>query len=281
MPRGGASSMIRSMRRSPPLLLIVAAAALAACAQERQQPRVFKAGEIKHGKKTVAHALGELERRVALLEQTSRQIPSSAPAVSPPDASVAPDQAAREAAPAKVPSASTKPSPTSRALIQPDSCACPAGPQGEPGPRGLPGPPGKEGETGSEGPRGNPGPQGPRGLQGPSGVQGIPGPSGPRGTAGPPGAYGTKRQVHGASATLALGPGLTGAAVAACRGPKDLLVSGSCAATPSWLGALGQAGAADLELPHKAASWRCEYRNLSRQRTIQISARVFCIKRTK
>ena len=265
------------------LLLIVVAAVQADCAQERQQPRVVKAGEIKHGKKTVAHTLGELERRVALLEQTSETAAAPAPASSPPDASVSPDRATKEAAPtaARTPTDPTKPSPASRVSIQPHKCACPAGPPGEPGPRGLPGAQGETGETGSEGPRGNPGPQGPRGLQGPSGVQGIPGPSGPRGPEGPPGAYGNKRQIYRASATLALGPGLNGAAVAACRGTRDLLVSGSCKATPSWLGALGQAGATDLKPLQKAASWRCEYLNLSRQRTIQISARVFCIKRQK
>ena len=277
--------------RCPFVLLIVIVVAALACTPEPQKPRVVKAGEVKHGKKSVAHALGELERRVALLEQE----PSSTPGASTPDAGVLPDNSRREAAqatakapptsPAKAPPTSPAKapptSPASRALVQPDKCDCPAGPKGEPGPAGPTGPPGTDGETGAVGPHGSPGPQGPRGLQGPAGVQGVPGPSGPQGPRGPLGAYGSKRQVYRASGKLALGPGLNGAAVAACRGPRDLLVSGTCAANPSWLGALGQAGAADIGTPNRAASWRCEYRNLSRQRVIQISARVFCIKRTK
>jgi len=264
-------------------LLLLMVMTLWGCPQQQkpQKPQVVQSGEVKHGKKTVAHSLGQLERRVALLEQTAHPPPVKVKAG--PDASAAPDAgtgpATPPAAPAKVPPATA--SPASKIAVTPDRCDCPAGPKGDPGSAGPAGPAGKDGETGAMGPRGVPGPQGPRGLQGPPGIQGIPGPSGPAGPRGPLGAYGSKGQVYRASANLKLGAGLNGAAVAACRGARDLLVSGTCAASPSWLGTLGQAGAKDLEVPHKAASWRCEYRNQSRNRAIQITATVFCIKRRK
>ena len=260
----------------------------ASCAQEPEKPRVVKAGEVTHGKKTVAQTLGQLERRVALLEQTATRAPApaAAPAARAPDASLpdrsGPDRRIGVPSPGRTgPASAPGNEPVHRAVVSPAKCACPAGPRGAVGPPGPPGLAGKDGEEGKVGPPGTAGPQGPRGLQGPPGVQGIPGPAGGRGPEGPPGAYGSKRQVYGASARLVLGPGLTGAAVAACRGQRDLLVSGSCMASPSWLGALGQTGATDTAAQNRAASWRCEYRNLSTQRSIQISTRVFCIERRK
>jgi len=76
-----------------------------------------------------------------------------------------------------------------------------------------------------------------------------------------------------------IGPSLSGAVVAACRDPKDLLISGHCGASPAWLGALGQGGAVDAEATGAAAAWRCEYRNLSSQNALTLQAAVFCIKR--
>jgi hypothetical protein len=76
-----------------------------------------------------------------------------------------------------------------------------------------------------------------------------------------------------------VGPGLSGAVVAACRDPKDLLISGYCGASPAWLGALGQAGAVEAEVAGSAGSWRCEYRNLSNQSPLTLQAAVFCVKR--
>lgn len=266
---------------------------LAGCPQPEQKPRVVRAGEVTHGKETVAHALGQLERRVALLEQTAKTLArqkapapvkltvKAAPDASPPAAAAGPD-----AGTPPTPAAAGPASPTAVArgpltspgnVVRPRRCQCPPGPTGDRGPAG---PPGKNGEVGAAGPQGTPGPQGPRGLQGPPGVQGVAGPAGLRGPQGPPGIYGSKRQVYAASARLQLGAGLNGAVVAACRGPRDLLISGGCAAKPSWLATLGQSSAAGLSPLNRAASWRCEYRNLSRQRTIQISAQVFCVKQS-
>jgi hypothetical protein len=67
--------------------------------------------------------------------------------------------------------------------------------------------------------------------------------------------------------------------VAACRDARDLLISGYCGANPAWLGSLAQSGAVDAEAAGSAASWRCEYRNLSSQTSLALQAGVFCIKR--
>lgn len=158
----------------------------------------------------------------------------------------------------------------------------PVGPAGPGGPRGEIGPTGPAGATGPTGLRGPPGPAGPQGtqgLQGPQGIQGPPGPKGGQGAEGPAGGYASKQAVYAASATLRLGTGQTGAVVAACRAGKDLLISGSCQLQPVWLGALGQAGAIDVDDPRRAASWRCEARNLSPAQPVQITARVFCLPR--
>ncbi len=161
----------------------------------------------------------------------------------------------------------------------------PPGPEGPPGPTGSAGPPGPKGSQGEQGPAGPkgvpgpPGPQGPQGLQGPQGIQGPQGSRGPAGPEGPPGGYAHKSQVYRASAQLTIGAHLSGAVVAACRRPKDLLVSGGCGARPSWLGALGQAGALVADTTKQPASWRCEYRNLSGRNQLKIEAHVFCVTR--
>jgi hypothetical protein len=116
-------------------------------------------------------------------------------------------------------------------------------------------------------------------LQGPQGIQGQPGPAGPAGPEGPAGGYSRKRDVYRASGKLTIGPGLSGAVVAACRDVKDLLVGGHCGAAPAWLGGLGQSGSIDVESAGAAAAWRCEYRNLSTSSPLAISATVYCIKR--
>jgi len=161
----------------------------------------------------------------------------------------------------------------------PSGPAGPPGLKGDPGPAGPPGPRGEPGPPGPQGPVGPPGPQGQQGLQGPQGIQGPPGPAGPAGPQGPAGGYSRKRDVYKASAQLSIGPGLSGAVVAACRDARDLLVAGHCGATPAWLGALGQAGAVEAESPTSAAGWRCEYKNLSGRSPLAIAASAFCVKR--
>ena len=260
------------------LLLAVAVPWLSSCTPERQPPQVM-AGEVRHGPTTVALALSGLERRVRRLEQdrrTRRLIPTAAtPAV--PDAGTAPGVSPDSAAVPDVAVAPLAAAPT-RAMVQPVKCSCPQGPRGASGPPGALGPQGTMGQPGAPGPRGDPGPQGPRGLQGPPGIQGVVGPAGRQGPQGPPGAYGSRRQVYSATARLTVGQGQHGAVVVACADPLDLLISGNCAADPVWLGALGWAGAAELERVNRSASWRCEYRNLSSRRTLQIRSTIYCVK---
>jgi hypothetical protein len=69
----------------------------------------------------------------------------------------------------------------------------------------------------------------------------------------------------------------TGAVVAACKDKDHLLVSGSCVADPGWLGRLSQAGAVDVGNRNRAASWRCEYFNISDRSELSIQANVHCV----
>ena len=227
--------------------------------EEKPSPPV-RAKVVRLGKTNVADALAKLTRRVRQLELHG----------SMPDAQrVASALATIEGLDLKGPPG-------------PQGPAGPAGPPGPVGPTGELGPKGPQGDVGPAGPRGEvggPGSQGPQGLQGPQGIQGPQGPKGPAGPEGPPGGYARKDHVYRTSAQLNIGPGLSGAVLAACRTPKDLLISGNCAASPAWLGALGQGGAVALEAIKKAASWRCEYKNLSNRSNITISATAFCIKR--
>jgi hypothetical protein len=232
--------------------------AVAAGCVERKPPPPIQAQQIMRGRSTLEQSLLDLETQVARLAARPTW----------PDASLLAGYLA--SAPGLL-------------IPGPPGPAGPPGPLGPPGKEpGLPGPAGSRGEAGPAGPRGEggpPGPQGTQGLQGPQGIQGPPGPVGPRGPEGPAGGYSRKRDVYKATAQLSIGPNLSGAVAAACRDIKDLLVSGHCGATPAWLAALGQGGAVDVESTSAAASWRCEYRNLSSRNTLTINAAVFCIKR--
>lgn len=178
-----------------------------------------------------------------------------------------------------------------RALaVQPDlELRGPRGPQGAPGapgpvgPQGPPGPRGPPGEVGPAGPRGTvgpPGPDGPQGVQGNQGPQGLQGPGGPQGPAGPkgaPGAYSTKADPYVQRGQMVIGAGQYGAAVATCRDLQDILITGGCRASPGWVGALTQAAPEAVGHKGQKASWRCEYRNLSTNTTMQVTAEVYCI----
>jgi len=159
----------------------------------------------------------------------------------------------------------------------------PPGPPGPVGPKGPPGPKGPAGEVGPagpRGPRGPAGPKGPQGVQGTQGPQGLQGPRGPQGPAGPkgdPGAYATKADPYVRRGKLTIGPGQYGAAVASCRHPRDVLITGGCRARPAWVGALTQATPENMLDKQARATWRCEYRNVSAQITLQATAEVYCI----
>ena len=240
------------MRSMPTRTYLLSVLVVVGCTREPPT-----AQQIRVGSSTVAKEIVELSRRVKQLERGSMREA---------------EQVAR--ALAKMPGLNLS-GPTGRT-----GPPGPPGPAGPPGPREV-GPLGPAGETGPAGPRGPVGPPGPEGPQGLQGVQGIQGPPGARGSAGPEGpagGYARKDQVYRATAQLEIGPHLSGAVVAACRSIKDLLISGHCGASPSWLGALGQAGGVDLEVK-QAAAWRCEYRNLSDRSPLSITATVYCIKR--
>jgi hypothetical protein len=162
----------------------------------------------------------------------------------------------------------------------------PMGPLGPPGPPGAPGVAGPEGLAGKEGPAGpigpvgpagSPGGQGPVGLQGPPGIQGPLGPRGPDGPRGPAGGYREKSVVYRVAARLSIGPTRTGAVVAACRKPADLMISGGCTVSTPWLGVLNQVNSEAVSDATRAASWRCEYTNTSSSAPIEAGAQVFCI----
>lgn len=246
--------------RPLPLLLWMTAVWIMGCQREQPKPQVLKVEQIRHGRSSLERTLSRLEQRVSELETKGSW----------------PDAKRVAKALAATPGLELTGPPGPNGPAGPSGPAGPAGPQGEKGPAGPRGDPGPNGERGPQGP---PGPQGSQGLQGPQGIQGPPGPAGPAGPEGPPGGYSRKSSVYEASAQLRIGPGLSGAVVAACRSAKDLMVSGHCGGEPAWLGALGQAGAVGLSSSKKAAAWRCEYRNLSSKMTLSILARVYCIKR--
>lgn len=251
------------MRKRFGLLALVAASTSsllgAACREPAPIPKPT-AENLPFGQTNVADALRALHTRLDLIEKNGTW----------PDARrIATALAARPGADLRGPAG-------------PPGPPGPAGPAGPTGPRGEIGPTGPAGSTGPAGLRGPPGPAGPQGtqgLQGPQGIQGPAGPKGGQGAEGPAGGYASKQAAYAASAGLRLGPGQTGAVVAACRAGKDLLISGACQLQPVWLGALGQAGAINVDDPRRAAAWRCEARNLSPAQPVQITARVFCLPR--
>lgn len=242
------------------LLLMIAAVWIIGCQRERPKPQILRVEQIRHGKSSLERTLSRLERRIDELETKGSW----------------PDAKRVAKALAATPGLELTGPPGPNGPAGPEGPPGPAGPQGEKGP---PGPRGDSGPRGERGPQGPPGPQGSQGLQGPQGIQGPPGPAGPAGPEGPPGGYSRKRSLYEASAQLRIGPGLSGAVVAACRSAKDLLVSGHCGGEPAWLGALDQAGAVDMTSSKRAAAWRCEYRNLSSKTPLSIRALVYCIKR--
>ena len=238
------------------LLLLVSAGVGSGC--DRGEPPSTR--QVRDGKRTLAETLAGFERRIDALENKG----------------ALPDARRVARALASTPGLDLKGPPG------PMGPAGPPGPTGEPGPRGPIGEQGSAGERGPIGPPGDRGPrgtQGPQGLQGPQGEQGPPGPRGPAGAEGAPGGYSSKKSVYRASAELSLGAGLTGAAVAACKGNRDLIVSGSCVAQPPWLAMLVQIGASAASDTRRAAAWRCEYKNLSSKSAISISSTAHCLPR--
>ena len=129
------------MRLILALLLLIP---LAGCPQPEQAPTKVKAGEVIHGKKTVAHSLGQLERRVALLEQTAKTLTRPKPPLTKkkkvkaaPDAA-APDASTPDAGANSSPAGDRAPAPATVAsepaaapgnVVRPDRCACPSGPK--------------------------------------------------------------------------------------------------------------------------------------------------------
>lgn len=186
--------------------------------------------------------------------------------------------------------AGVDPAAVARVLVDlaPEGLRGPVGAAGGPGPQGIPGAPGPQGtvgEAGLAGPAGPPGPPGPHGPPGPQGVQGEQGPQGlqgprgvqgPAGPRGPAGSYASKSDPYLRQGQLSLGPGQAGAAVAACREARDLLLTGGCRAAPSFVAVLTQAGPEHVTNPGQVATWRCEYRNVSTTAMLQVTAEVYC-----
>ena len=106
-----------------------------------------------------------------------------------------------------------------------------AGPQGPAGPEGPPGPntgvPGPQGPVGAQGPVGT-GAMGFQGSQGATGAAGVAGPPGAAGPAGPSGTLLKASMYLVSSATVAIGSGNRGQAMASCSAAKDILITGGC-----------------------------------------------------
>lgn len=155
-----------------------------------------------------------------------------------------------------------------------------AGPKGATGTQGPVGPPGPAGPRGEVGKPGPPGPQGIQGLQGPQGIQGPQGPQGPKGPVGPPGAYSGKEDLTRRAKKIAVAAGLVASAVVSCDRPSDLVIAGGCSATPIWSAQLinnAPFGMADRRVK---AGWRCDYRNTSVKKSIEVTAEVYCARKT-
>jgi hypothetical protein len=169
----------------------------------------------------------------------------------------------------------------------------PVGPMGPPGPVGPPGPPGPEGPQGPQGPHGPPGARGERGvpgppgaqgiqgLQGPQGLQGTQGAQGPEGPAGPPGAYASKEDLERREQRIVVSAGLVASAVVSCQRPTDLVITGGCSADPMWMAQLINAQPFGMTDQRTAGGWRCDYRNTSGAKSIEVLAEVYCVRKTE
>jgi hypothetical protein len=153
----------------------------------------------------------------------------------------------------------------------------PTGPEGPEGPAGPKGPPGPEGARGDRGIPGPPGPQGIQGLQGPQGIQGQQGPQGPQGPIGPASLLARKSDLSRRESRITLGPGLVGSAVVECEREADILLTGSCRATPTWQALLLSSGAKAAHNMGQRALWHCDYRNQSSKNEVEVLAEAFCI----
>ena len=171
-----------------------------------------------------------------------------------------------------------------------------AGPLGPPGERGIAGPPGPEGPIGPEGPKGPvgplgakgnigpagpTGPQGIQGLQGPQGLQGQQGIQGPEGPRGPAALLSSKEDLLHRDARITVGPGLVGSAIVQCEQPTDLVITGGCQASPTWLSSLLVSTSFSVNDPRSPGGWRCDYRNQSTELEIQIIADLHCARAQK
>jgi hypothetical protein len=155
-----------------------------------------------------------------------------------------------------------------------------AGPKGPVGPQGPVGPRGPEGPRGEIGKPGPPGPQGIQGLQGPQGIQGPQGPQGPKGPTGAPGAYSAKEDLTRRAKKIAVAPGLVASAVISCDRPSDLVITGGCSAQPIFSAQLINAVPFGMSDRRVKSGWRCDYRNTSSKKTIEVTAEVYCVRKT-
>jgi hypothetical protein len=256
-----------SAGRARGLVFAIGSAVLLISACDQQTPKNAKetplaASQVQYRKRSLDQTLAEIGKRVAVLERRLGHLNTD------------PKKVAE--ALARIPQLDLK---GPQGPPGPPGTAGPAGSAGPKGARGDKGDVGPVGPRGPSGPVGGTGPQGPQGLQGPQGIQGPAGPAGPRGPRGEPGGYGDKTSVYRTTAQLRLAAGQTGAVVARCRKPGDLLVSGACNCAPITIGQLGNVGAIWASSARHKAGWRCVYRNRSTRRTTDISAVVYCIKR--
>jgi hypothetical protein len=250
------------MDRRASFLLLLVPLASGCPGRELEKREPLPASEVRVDKKSLEETLRALETRVKALEVKGRLTPDEIQGLA--------------RALSQIPGLDLKPEKGPPGPAGPEG---PAGQKGEPGPQGSMGPRGELGPQGLRGEIGPLGTQGPQGMQGPQGIQGPQGGLGPVGPQGPPGGYSRKAQVYRATAQLVIGPALSGAVVAACRDAKDLLISGSCGASPSWLAGLSQGGAMDVESEKSPASWSCEYKNHSSSSTVTIRSGVYCLSR--
>lgn len=160
-----------------------------------------------------------------------------------------------------------------RGFEGPTGPAGPAGVVGPIGPSGALGPVGARGELGASGP---PGSQGIQGLQGSQGLQGTQGIQGPAGPVGPEALLSNKSDFQRHEKRIEVGPSLIGSAVAQCKQPTDLVLSGGCAVSPIWQAGLVITAPFAVSDRRNIGGWRCDYRNLSADKEIQIVAEVYC-----